>query len=209
MMNARSGVVVLTVIGLCGVSGCASSGGAPSTSSHRTMATQVTSAPVVLPSVSVPPYPTSTSTAMPRGLPQGARGLASSESLAVATRFVRMSYAQDTAIDDSPWDALKRASVLATPTYAAQILGSAPVAAPGAQWNLWAAHHAYTRVTVSQQATQDQPEPTTTSAFYTFVVAVRVVGVSSAVTPLTVFVRVARATTDQPWRVASLKVSSQ
>lgn len=208
-MNARGGLFVVAVAGMCAVSGCASSGGASSTAAHRRPSTQVTSAPVVVPSVSLPPYPTSTSTAQPRGVPQGARGVLSSDSLAVATRFVQMSYAQDTTIDTSPWDALKRASVLATATYGAQIRSSQPVAAPGAQWNTWATHHAYTRVTVTQQATEDQPPPSTTTAFYTFTVKVSVVETASTVAPVVVFVHVTRPVTDQPWRVASLTVSSQ
>ena len=210
-MKARKRVLLVTVLAVCGVSGCASRSGAPATPSHAPTSTPVTSTPVVVPSVSLTPYPTGTSTAQPRGLPQGERGVTGTAagSLAVATRFVAMSYTQDTAIDDSPWNALKRGSVLATATYAAQILGSPPVAAPGATWNSWAAHHAYTRVSVSQQATQDQPPPTMTAAFYMFTVKVSVIGAASTVAPVTVFVHVTRPATDQPWRVASLTVSSQ
>ncbi len=207
-MHTRNTLAVLAAtVGLvCGVTGCASSSTPASTSSTHPAA--ATSLPVVVPSVTASAYPTSTSTAQPRGLPGGPRGVNTSSSLAVATRFLQMSYSQDTVIDDSPWDALKRASVLATPSYAAQVLGSPPVAAPGAQWNLWAAHHAYTRVTLTRQPAQDEPAPTSASAFYTFVVHVAVVGVASTVAPVTVFVHVTRANTDVPWTVASLTVAS-
>ena len=156
----------------------------------------------------ISPYPTGSGTGAPRGFAAGVKAAQGVDAGSVAAVFVTMTYAQDTRIDTSPYDAQRRAAALATPAYAAQLIAQAPAAAPGAQWNTWAQHRAYTTVKVSAVVTQDQPPPTPTVTYLTFAVRVSVVGVTEPAQQLTAFVKVTRVLESSNWQVASMSIST-
>ena len=55
--------------------------------------------------------------------------------------------AADTDLDASPNGTARRASAWLTPAMAATVTSAPAVSAPGAQWDLWASHHAYLTAT--------------------------------------------------------------
>lgn len=87
----------------------------------------------------------------------------------VAEAAVWVTLSSDTTLDSGPVDAEKRALPWLGGSLAAQVALAAPVAAPGAQWNLWAAHRA--RVVVHIAAADDtRPSDTSTTAYGQWVV---------------------------------------
>lgn len=202
--------------GLCAVlTGCAAvdpTGGghahAHASSSTTSAAPSATASGMPTGPGKISPYPTGSGTGAPRGFPTGAKAAQRSDAGSVAGTFVAMTYAQDTRIDTSPYDAQRRAAALATPAYAAQLIAQAPAAAPGAQWNSWAAHRAYSTAKVSSVPTQDQPAPTPTVTYLTFTVLVNVVGVTQPAQQLTAFVKVTRVSEADAWQVASVSIST-
>lgn len=72
----------------------------------------------------------------------------------------------DTSMDTSPHDASIRAARLGwcTPGYARELKKTKPRSAPGAEWNTWQSHHAYTRVSLQHTEDAGRPPDTATTA---------------------------------------------
>ncbi|MFF1792823.1 hypothetical protein ACFVXQ_01030, partial [Kitasatospora sp. NPDC058263] len=76
----------------------------------------------------------------------------------------------DTAVDASPRDATVRAAPFLTAAYAAELTSHRAVAAPGAQWNAWSTHNAYTTASVTPIHQAGAPADTDTEAYRTYTV---------------------------------------
>lgn len=115
-------------------------------------------------------------------------------------------YRQDTLIDASPTDALRRSVPWLSTRYRAALTVAQPHGA-GTTWTSWAAHKAYTRVAVTLEHDYGQPADTPTVASRVYAVTVTPVGRDAwRGTPATsvVFLTVTRADARQPWRVDAL-----
>jgi predicted small lipoprotein YifL len=86
----------------------------------------------------------------------------------VARSWVTTAYRYDTAYDTSPQDAILRANRYATEAKAAAEREYRPAADPGARWNRWAAHEAWTTVAVTLHSDGDAPADTATTAYREF-----------------------------------------
>jgi hypothetical protein len=130
------------------------------------------------------------------------------DATAVAVAVVAVTNRHDTAIDHSPSDAQRRARPWLAPVLAAQLAGG-PAAAPGAEWNTWAKHRAYTTTTVSDATESGAPPDTATQADRTIAVTVQPVGRDhwrGTAQRYAVFVTLARTSAAAPWRVSQLQV---
>jgi hypothetical protein len=128
---------------------------------------------------------------------------------AVAGAALSTLWTIDTAIDTSRYDAEKRAAQLYTPEQAAGLTAASPRAVPGGDWALWAAHQAYTTVSVQQSHEDGAPEDGPTLVHQRWVVTATPHGRDGWTGQpelTTAFIILARADTTQPWRVDSLTV---
>lgn len=130
-----------------------------------------------------------------------------SDPQATAVGFAVATWAWDTRIDTSPWNAQHRSAGLATGQYAS-VLEKPAQAAPGASWNAMAAAKGYTRVAAKVIPTDDAPSPTPTQRVFTLQVTVTTVGVKVPVEHLTMFISLKRGAVGQPWQVSSSSVSA-
>ena len=122
---------------------------------------------------------------------------------AVALAAVKAIESSDTSLDADPNDTVKRASAWLTPAFAAQVRAYPPVAAPGATWNLWAAHRAYLTVTTSL-AGDDHPVDRSTAAYRQVVAVLHPVGRDGWAGPAqTTVVSVSLAPVHGQWRLSS------
>lgn len=106
--------------------------------------------------------------------------------------------------DSGPAAATRRALASLAPPMSTDVLGAPPVAAPGAQWDLWASHRAMLtpRVTPGNDPT---PPDTPTTAYRQYQVTQTVRGADGWVGPdqvTTVFVTLVR--TPDGWRISDL-----
>lgn len=127
---------------------------------------------------------------------------------AVAAAVAAVTYRYDTAIDNSPSDAQRRATPWMTPAYAAQLAGG-PVSAPGAEWNSWVKHRAYTTSTAVDATEDGAPPDTPTRADRTIAVTVTPLGRDRwRGTPQqhALFITLTRAAAAAPWQVSQLQV---
>jgi hypothetical protein len=116
-------------------------------------------APTVSPSHFTPePLPPGRPGKLPVTLPRPAT-VDDLSATAVSRAVIIIQWTMDTVIDTSQYQAELRSGPFLTPAYLAALRASPPVSAPGAQWNAWAAHHAYT--TVVPRAEFDDPPPDT------------------------------------------------
>ena len=83
---------------------------------------------------------------IPRGLTQEQRTVDRRDPDQVATAFVVRLEAWDTALDDRPNDAVRRAVAFAGAQLRARLLAGEPAAAPGQRWNQLRRHHGWTSV---------------------------------------------------------------
>jgi len=121
----------------------------------------------------------------------------------VALAAVKAIESSDTRLDADPNDTAKRASAWLTPAFAQQVRAYPPVAAPGATWNRWAAHHAYVEVTTSL-AGDDHPVDSATAAYRQVVAVLHPVGRDGWVGPAqTVVVFVTLTPVHGQWRLAN------
>lgn len=208
------------LFGVCGLvallAGCgssASSGQASSVSSSSpgrvggsSTAPSVSTDPgAALPSVQ--PYPTGTTSPDPRGMPKGVAGVDRSDPAATAVGFAVATWAWDSRIDTSPWNAQHRSAGLATGQYAS-VLGKPAHAAPGASWNAMEKAKGYTRVTTKVIPTDDAPSASPTKRVFTLLVTVTTVGAKVPTEHLTMFISLNRDAVGQPWQVSSSSVSA-
>lgn len=127
---------------------------------------------------------------------------------AIAATVAAVTYRHDTTIDNSPSDAQLRAKPWLTPALAAQLAGG-PVAAPGAEWNTWVQHRAYTTATAVDATEDGAPPDTATRADRTIAVTVTPVGRDRwRGTPqqYALFITLTRSSAKAPWLVSQLQV---
>ncbi|MBV9026448.1 MAG: hypothetical protein JO362_22245 [Streptomycetaceae bacterium] len=160
------------------------------------------------PSLTPPTYPTGKA-GIPRGpLPNPAR-VNGQDPDAVVVAALTVMYAMDTAIDTTPHDATVRAAPYLTPAYADQLKDHQPAMAPGAQWQTWTAHHAYTTATITPAEDPGRPSDTPTTAYRQYTITTTAHGDDGYTDPAgptgTAFVELTR-TDGGPWRVATVQV---
>jgi hypothetical protein len=126
----------------------------------------------------------------------------------VSRAAVIIQWTMDTVTDSSQYQAELRSAPFLTPGYLAELRANPPVAAPGYQWDQWAAHRAYT--TVSLIAEHDDPPPDTlTTAYRQWGITVTPHGTggwTGAALEATVFVQLTRLRPGQPWLVSAISV---
>ncbi len=155
------------------------------------------------PLVSVSPYPSSSFSGTPPVPVSSPVTVSGADVDAVALAAVRAIESSDTRLDADPNDTVKRASAWLTPAFAAQVRAYPPVAAPGATWNLWAAHRAYLKVMTSL-AGDDHPVDSATAAYRQVVAVLHPVGRDGWAGPVqTTVVFVALAPVHGQWRLSS------
>lgn len=147
-----------------------------------------------------------------RGVPHG--GLINPASVdqhnptAVGRAVLIVMYRHDTAIDNTPLDALRRARPWLTPLYRAGFTAARPHGA-GTRWATWTAHHAYTTVTLRGYTDASQPDDTTRIASRSYRVTYTPTGRDhwhGHPTTVTAYLTLTRANPHQPWRVDALTV---
>jgi hypothetical protein len=127
---------------------------------------------------------------------------------AVAVTVAAVTYRYDTTIDNSPSDAQRRAEPWLAAALAAQLEGG-PAAAPGAEWNTWVQHRAYTTSTAVDATEDGAPEDTATRADRTIAVTVQPVGRDrwrGVPQQYALFVTLTRTGVKSPWQVSQLQV---
>jgi hypothetical protein len=192
-MTASRQLCVVIGLGLVAVllTGCGRLPSAPAATSSST------------PLLSVSPYPSSSIFGTPPVLVPSPAAVRGADVDAVALAAVKAIEASDTRLDADPNDTAKRASAWLTPAFAGQVRAYPPVAAPGATWNRWAAHHAYIKVTTSL-AGDDHPADSATAAYRQVVAVLHPVGRDGWVGPAqTVVVFVTLAPVHGQWRLAN------
>jgi hypothetical protein len=156
--------------------------------------------------ITAEPIPTGDPTKTPAGgLPKNVDG---KNATAVAIAVVAVTNRHDTAIDNSRSDAQRRAVRWLDPTLAAQLAGG-PAAAPGAEWNTWAKHRAYTTTAAVNSTEYGAPPDTATRADRTIAVTVQPIGRDRWRGPASqyaVFVTLTRTSAAAVWKVSQLQV---
>ncbi|MFY1636172.1 hypothetical protein ACN27F_23340 [Solwaraspora sp. WMMB335] len=180
----RSAAVLTTAILLVGLAACSPTGpsvpavpsagrspGSPAIGPEPSPAGAVpttVAAPGAVDDTSVGPYPTARTPAPDARVPTvGAVDLA--DPTAVATAWAIHAYSYDTLYDATPHNAVLRATRYLTPEAAAVEHSYMPYAAPGARWNAWAAHEAWTSVQVTV-GNEPHPPDTGTTAYRQLIV---------------------------------------
>jgi hypothetical protein len=153
-------------------------------------------------------YPSSSSSRAPRAPKPKPGKVDGQDPDAVATAALAVMYASDTQTDTTPHDATVRAAPYLTPTYAAELEDAQPHAAPGAQWQNWTDHHAYTTATITPAQDSGRPADTATTAYRQYTVAATAHGDNGyrdTEQVGTAFVQLTR-TGGKPWRVGTLQI---
>jgi hypothetical protein len=155
------------------------------------------------------PLPTGTAGSPPVPLPAPST-VNDQDASAVSKAVVTIQWTMDTTIDTSQYQAELRSARFLTPSYLANVKAHPPVAAPGAQWNEWSSHRAYTTVATLAEH-DDQPADSATEARRQWGITVTPHGRdgwTGSPTTATVFVTMSRARTGSPWLVSAITVSS-
>jgi hypothetical protein len=160
------------------------------------------------------PTPSTPAEAYPTGTPGTPRGSSPAhvdqhDPDAVARAALTVMYASDTRIDTSPHDAIVRAARYMTTKYAAELKAAQPHAAPGAQWQQWTDHHAYTTATITEANDAGRPADTPTTAYRQYTVSAVAhgdAGYTDTQQVGTAFVELTRAAAADPWRVATVQI---
>jgi hypothetical protein len=127
---------------------------------------------------------------------------------AVGQAAIIIQWTMDTVTDASQYQAELRSAPFLAPAYLAELRANPPVAGPGYQWNQWAAHRAYTTVSLVAEP-DDQPTDTATTAYRQWGITVTPHGTggwTGAPVTATVFVQLSRAGSDRPWLVSAVYV---
>jgi hypothetical protein len=208
--TGTAGLTVLTLM----LAGCGLHSPAHTSTSPASLAAAtapVTAAAVTLavqPSAvfGVTPRPTGTAGIPAGGLPPESTRT-SRDPAVVAEAAVRVAFTCDTRLDSGPVDAEKRALPWLGGSLAAQVARAAPVAAPGARWNLWAAHRAHLVVGVAA-ADDTRPTDTPSTAYGQWVVTQTPIGAAGWVGPpvqSVVYTITTRTPPDGRWAVTTLQ----
>jgi hypothetical protein len=155
------------------------------------------------PTASAPPMPTGTP-GRPRGLPAATVDTTSAD--AVAEAFATTTFAYDTAIDLSVFDAQVRSAVYATPAFATEL--TTPLAQTGTAFFAdLASHQGFTTVALATNADDGQPADALRSAARSYSVTTTARGSGGYTAPVdttTVYVMLTRAGASSPWQVSSV-----
>lgn len=199
---AAAAAVVLLAVG-CGGEGQHSE---PPPTTSQSVGTPGASTTPVTPQPIPPGNPTKTPAG---GLPRPSQ-VNSLDASTVAATVAAVTYRYDTVIDHSPSDAQRRTKPWLTPEFA-RLLGLGQVAAPGAEWNTWIQHRAYT-TSIAVDATEDgAPPDTTTRADRTIAVTMHPIGRDHWRGPTqqyALFIQLTRANGKAPWKVSQLQVQA-
>ncbi|THA70660.1 hypothetical protein E6P78_08735 [Streptomyces sp. A0958] len=124
---------------------------------------------------------------------------------AVALAWAELSYGYDTAYDAHPHAARLRAARYLTPEKADLAKSYSPVSGPGAQWNAWASHRAWTEAHAALADPDEDAEPDTATRAHR---AVSVDGTAHGRDGwkgpgprLHAYLTLARTGKDAPWRI--------
>jgi hypothetical protein len=154
------------------------------------------------------PLPSGPGGVLPVALPQ-LSSVDGQDPVAVSRAAVIIEWTMDTVTDSSQYQAELRSGPFLTPAYLASLRENPPVAAPGAQWDEWSAHRAWTTV-VARPEFDDQPPDSPVVALRQWGITVTPHGAGGWTgTPVqqTVFVTMTRTLVSQPWRVSAIQVS--
>ncbi len=130
------------------------------------------------------------------------------DATAVGRAALTVMWTFDTALDVSQHDASLRALPYLTPEYGEEVRNTPRRAAPGADWNLWSSHHAYTTAELTPADDAGRPADTAAQSVHTFVITATPHGDNGWTGPAvtaTAFVQLTRAGS-QPWKVAAVQV---
>ncbi|MGH3302160.1 MAG: hypothetical protein ACRDOK_10845 [Streptosporangiaceae bacterium] len=157
------------------------------------------------PSTAASAAPMASAAALPVALPSP-DSVSYADPSAVSQAVVIIQWTVDTVTDSSQYQAELRSAPFLAPAYLAQLRANPPVAAPGYQWNLWAAHRAYTTVSAVAEH-DDQPADTPTTADRQWGITITPHGAggwTAAPLTATVFVQLSRSGPGQPWLVSDI-----
>lgn len=202
---------------LSGATGCSpehtnAPGGQSPITSPSTAAASTPTPPATSPPVSSPPLrprPLRKPGRLPVRLPDP-RKVNFRDPTAVSRAALTVMWTVDTTSDTSQYQAELRAAPFCTPTYTDQLRRNPPRSGPGADWNTWAAHRAYTTAAL-QPAYDDQPPDTPTQALRQWGVITHPVGRDGwhgRPVSATAFVTLTRGGPGQPWRVSGVRLSN-
>lgn len=116
-------------------------------------------------------------------------------------------WTHDTVIDESQHDATVRSIPYATPEYAQQIKKTPQRSAPGAEWERWASHKAFTKVSLSPANDADAPKDTKRDVYRTWTVNITPHsddGWTGDTTEVTAFVHLQKV--GDEWKVRAVQV---
>jgi hypothetical protein len=186
----RPSRVVLLAALACGMSACGVG--------HRAAPEATSASPTAAISA-----PVTTSSAVPRGLPDLSR-LDQSDATAVSKAALALMWTVDSAVDHGQQDAYQRAFPLLDSVYKAVVAGQGGGGLPGQ----WSRHRAYAKVRLTQETPLgDVPAETPTLAHRQWRIEVTPTGRDGwKDTPIhaTAFVTLRRNGPDDPWRVSAL-----
>lgn len=174
-----------------------------------------TTATTAMPSAGAPagpspqPYPTG-SAGTPRGPLTDPKQVDGQDPDAVTRAALTVMYTIDTTIDTTPHDATIRATPYLSDAYAAALRNHQAMTAPGAQWQTWTEHHAYTTVALQPAEDPGRPSDTATTAYRHYQITTTAHGDDGWTAPGTTavaFVQLSRATAGAPWRIATLRIT--
>lgn len=196
-------VVGAAMFGGCGIAGKANR----SSNTNKTSPTPSTSTPAPTTPASVPPaQPVPRGTATPTlPLPRLDK-VVQSDATQVSSSALTVFFTYDTTTDTTTQDAAVRAAPWMTAEFAASQRGAVLVSGPGAQWQLWTTHRAYTAPAL-EQGTESAPSDTPTTAYRQWLVRYAPVGRDGwqgEQTLVVAFVTLVRASANDPWRVSDL-----
>jgi hypothetical protein len=129
---------------------------------------------------------------------------------AVAVAMIKALWTVNAVKDKTPYAAELRATAYMTASYAAEIKGTPPQAAPGAQWQSWFDHHVVTTVRAVREYDSGAPVSTPSTAYLQYGVTVVPHGAhgwKGADNTYTQFVELARASSRASWLVAAVEIS--
>ncbi|MET9857817.1 hypothetical protein ABZY93_00610 [Streptomyces smyrnaeus] len=130
---------------------------------------------------------------------------------AVAEGTLTAMWTYDTTVDRGPHDAGVRTANAGwlTEKYTEQLRGHRARSAPGAQWDTWAQHRAYTTVELAKTEDAAKPADTDTEAWRQWTVTTTPHGRDGwqrKPTTVVAYVHLVRAKADAAWRVAGVTV---
>ncbi|MEW2218994.1 hypothetical protein AB0939_06690 [Streptomyces sp. NPDC006990] len=205
----------------CGSEDVAASGGATrqpeagTSASHSPSAAEPSEPSAADSGASHSPSPSGSAEKKTRGTPKG--GVPKPQDVdgknpdEVAEGTLTAMWTHDTAVDDGPGDAARRTADAGwlTRSYARQLGGRRGGAAPGAQWQRWADHRAYTTVALDRTEDAAKPADTGTVAWRQLTVTATPHGRDGWTrepAPVVAYVHLVRKSAGADWRVADVTV---